>query len=391
MSSLAVDTTQGGCAPIAVRAARGSSWLLLLLLCVTTSLRAQYPPLAPTADTTIVVSSGALQYSSISIPVGVTVRFEAPSPGGFPLPGVPAIVLCDGDAIIEGTLSVSGNAANQAAGWVGTGTGTSGLYCGSASMYPPRGGAHAGSYGSVIPFSLDGGSEGGGIIYSSQNCLQWLSSSDGANGGGTLVLLAGGRIEVRGSVTASGGAGNAAGSGGSILLRGDGGTYVFPGASVTAAGGWAGPVPPPYPWDWSNGAPGYVRLDSWGAPPLNLGTVTPAPTVLELPHLRALSAPSIGATWTLEAFAPEASLVFAAASLAPGSTTTQFGLLGLDLATAVGIAIAAAQPSHDPVASLQWTIPNVSQAIGVTLWVQAMAIPPGLPARLTNSFAATLQ
>lgn len=375
------------------RALGARALLAAVPLCTAAAVRAQHPPLAPTSDTTIVVPFGALHYSLIHIPAGVTVKFIAP--GG--VPGMPAVVLCDGDAIVHGTLSVAGDIINDLpAGWVTTGRGADGLSCGlgPGSIYwPPAGGRHAGSYGSVLPFSLEGGSPGGNLLYYSDlGCTQFASRTDGGEGGGTLVLLAEGRIEVDGTVTADGISSSSGGSGGSILLRGGAGLAVLPGGAVTARGATAPTAPPPWPPQMSSGAPGYVRLDAWGAQPAIQGTVAPAPTVLELPYLRSPSPPRIGTTWVLAVFAPENASVFVAASLTPGSgAPTPFGPLGLDLTTASFVALVVAQPGHDPVASVPWPIPNAPALVGLQVWVQALAVPAALPARLTNTLAAVLQ
>ncbi|MBK8098785.1 MAG: hypothetical protein IPK26_16860 [Planctomycetes bacterium] len=208
------------------------------------------------------------------------------------------------------------------------------------------------------------------------------------------MLLAGGRIDVGGTITADGydATIEGAGSGGSILLRAAGGVTLLPGGVITARGGTADLAPPPYAAQTRFGAPGYVRIDAWGTQPNIQGTVTPAPTVLELPHLRTQSPPRIGTIWSLDVFAPENAPILIAASLAPGSgTPTPFGPLGLDLATATTITSASAQTSHDPVASVPWSIPNASVLVGLQLWIQALAIPTGLPPRLTNTLAAIVQ
>ena len=62
---------------------------------------------------------------------------------------------------------------------------------------------------------------------------------------------------------------------------------------------------------------------------------------------------------------------------------TQFGPLGLDLATTAGLGLTVPQPSHDPVASVQCQIPNSPGLIGFAMWIQAIAVLPSLPARLT--------
>ena len=386
-------------------AARGMDVMLALasLSIPAAMIRAQPPALAPTANTTIFAPmSGALHYSSIDVPAGVTVQFRAPGAGGTGQPGKPAIVLCDGDAIVHGTLFLAGdNLFGRPAGFVTTGAGELGQSCGLSGFFPPGfppgGGLHAGSYGSVLPFSLEGGSRGGDVRQYANNfggnCGGTTTLFFGGEGGGTLVLLAGGRIDVHGTITADGGFGYSGGSGGSILLRGDDGVVVHPGASVTARGGGGLPAPAPWPPEMSNGAPGYVRLDAWGTAPVIQGTIDPPPTVLELPHLRSASPPTIGVAWTLDVFAPEGAWVYVAASLAPasGSPMTPFGPLGLDLATTADLGTTFPQPSHDPVASVTYPIPNTATLIGFPLWVQAIAVPPGLSARLTNTLAVVVQ
>lgn len=364
-------------------------------LCAAAAARAQHPPLAPTTDTSIVVS-GPLRYSSILVPVGVTVRFVLPVV--WPPPFRPAVVLCDGDAIVHGTLSVAGGVRyvapfTSAAGSVTTGRGGDGFSCASGRFWPPDGGRHAGTYGSVVPFSLDGGSIGGTMLfYNDPLCTQWASSVPGGEGGGTLVLLAAGRIEVDGAVTADGSGGLSGGSGGSVLLRGDGGVVVLPGGSVTARGGTAPTAPAPFPPQGGVGAPGYVRLDAWGAPPVIQSTLSPTPVVLELPYLRQQSQLRIGTTWILDVFVPENAPVFVAASVTPGTgTPTAFGPLGLDPATAAFVALAVAQAGHDPVASVPWAIPNAPALVNLPVWIQALAVPTALPARLTNTLAAVVQ
>jgi hypothetical protein len=320
------------------------------------------------------------------------------APGGLTgPPGSPAIVRCDGDVIVHGTVTIAGDYNNgRAAGWSVSATGAFGRACGwfyfGPPGWPPQGGQHAGVYGSAVPFDLEGGSRGGTIqFYSGISCTGSVTYYRGGEGGGTLALHAGGRIEIHGTITADGEFSIAGGSGGSILLRGDAGVQVMPGASITARGGLAAPALPPYQPNYTIGAPGYIRFDAWGARPVIQGTIDPPPTTLELPHLRSSSQPAIGTNWGMDVFAPEGSWVYVAAAAAPGNIMTQFGILGIDLAVAAGIAQSTAQPSHDPFVSMQWAIPNVPQAVGLPLWIQAIALPPGLPARLTNTLAVTVQ
>ncbi|MGE3171226.1 MAG: hypothetical protein AB7O97_01290 [Planctomycetota bacterium] len=368
-------------------------------LCGAAAVRAQHPALSPTSDTTIVVS-GPLHYSSISVPAGVTVRFTAPGFGPFSVPGMPAVVFCDGDAIVHGKLALEGEIINDSpAGWVFTGQGRSGSQCALNYLFPPEGGRHASNYGSVLPFSLEGGSPSGENYLYDAACIQLQSRVPGAEGGGTLVLLADGRIEVAGTITADGHGVTAGGSGGSILLRGAAGVTILPGGSVTARGGPGAPpltippISPPLPPDYRLGEPGYVRLDAWGALPAIQGTVEPPPTALALPHLRSVSQPSIGTTWTCSVFAPENSAVFVAASPNPDNgTPTPFGPLGIDVASATILAWAAVAPSgHDPFVSTPASVPNAPVLVGLGFWTQALVFPPALPARLSNTLSLVVQ
>ncbi len=275
---------------------------------------------------------------------------------------------------------------------VDVGRGSRGYTCQPALYISPGGGLHAGTHGSEIPFDLRGGSRGGDLDNYGLSCLQWLSTGYGGSGGGTIALHAGGRIEIHGSVTADGWhpgrTSGGGGSGGSILLRGDAGVHVFPGGSVTARGGTiTNPINPVI-----NGAPGYVRLDAWGAPPIIQGTIDPPATVLELPHLRTTSPPQIGTTWSLDILAPQNAPVFVSGSLLPvAGTPTPFGPLGIDLSVAASLGVSVPQPSHDPIASMPMAIPNAPALIGLSLWAQGIAVPQALAPRLTNTVAVTVQ
>lgn len=363
-------------------------------------VNAQNPALSPTADTTIVVT-GALLYSSIHVPSGVTVRFVSSLTTGS---SVPSVVSCDSDAIIHGTLSVAGDVAYVApftppAGWVTTGQGGNGVRCtsslGGSYYWPPAGGRHAGDYGTVVPFSLEGGSPGGGLVqYFDQGqipCGLYAGLSPGGPGGGTLALLAKGRIEVYGTITADGfSTSYSGGSGGSILLRGEAGVSVLPSGVVTARGGTYFSAP-----TGTYGGPGLIRIDAYGAPPVIQGSVVPVPTVLELPYLRQVVPPQIGASALLQVFAPEtpATAVIFSASLFPGpGTPTPFGILGIDPPTSASLGLTYVQSGHDPRATLTWPIPNAPSLVGLQLWIQgvAYALTLTLPVRLTNTVATTV-
>ena len=348
-------------------------------------LPAQYPALAPTSNT-VISTSGPLHYSSILIPAGVTVRFTGTAP---------AVVSCDGDCIVHGTLSAAGLFTTDGPGAVTLGTGGPGYFCQTicssfgcacGGSTPAGSGVHHGAYGSSLPFSLEGGSPGGFTAdYDNSTplscCDIFLGFFWGGGGGGTLALLAEGRIEVDGTVDVSGGQTSfAAGSAGSLLLRGAAGTRLLPGGRLLA-----GPAS-------ANG--GYVRLDAWGNPPFVQGSIiAPSPTLLELPHLRASSPPTVGTTWLVDVFAPANTLVILAVSLQAGaSTPTPFGTLVLDLPNAATVAsVVSPAGSHDPQATIQWPIPNNPNLLGLSFYLQGIAVPAALSPRLTNAIFATVQ
>ncbi len=367
--------------------------LATTLLSVVSALPAQPQPLAPTSNITISTGS-TLHYSSILIPAGVTVTFAGTAA---------AVVRCDGDCIVHGTLSVAGNlTTSNGPGAVSNGNGVSGSACSPCIPFgfcpcngysnPASPGTHYGVYGGSVPFSLMGGSEGGSLrLWSSpvgpgSCCSINAGYFYGGGGGGTLVVIAGGVIDVGGVINANGGRTGIygrSGSAGSVLLRGLGGTTIRPTAQVLAApepGGTA-----------ANG--GEVRIDAWGSAPLVQGTLAaPAPVVLTLPHLRATGVPTIGSTWSLDVYAPENSIVFVGAATQPAvSTPTPFGTLSIDLSQGGIIGTVATTNGHDPRATVPWVIPNQAQLIGLPLWLQGLAWPVTMSARLTNTITATVQ
>lgn len=358
------------------------------------SVIARAQVLAPTASTTIDVDAtyGHLSYASISIPAGVVVRFVGSHP-------VRIRVL--GDVRIDGELSVA-HAGNILSGVIGgpgavmTGAGWSGSIFHYAGYYDPftqqwvsgyssgLGGQparHASMYGSALPFDLAGGSPGGDTTTTyvqPWGTPSWQSSHQhGGRGGGTLTLEANGRIDVYGSVTAdagSGGSSTGAGSGGSILLRGLRGCLVAAGASVTAM------------------PEGIIRLDAYDTPPQIAGTVLPAPMVLRLPDLRETSPPVVGSTWQVRVAAPRGDTVFLAVSFQPGSGTTSYGTVGIDLASAITFAVVTLPVTgHDPLATFDLVVPYVPQLAGLNMWVQGLDWFTSLPPRYTQALATSVR
>jgi hypothetical protein len=359
------------------------------------SVMARAQVLAPAVSTTIDVDAtfGHLSYASISIPAGVVVRFVGNHP-------VRIRVL--GDVRIDGEISVA-HAGNILSGVVGgpgavsTGIGWSGFITHYSGYYDPftqqwmsgysigtagQPARHASLYGSPLPFDLAGGSPGGDCtttyVQRSTGTPHYQTSHEhGGRGGGTLTLEANGRIDVYGAVTAdagSGGSSAGAGSGGSILLRGLRGCRVVAGASVTAM------------------PEGIIRLDAYDTPPQIAGTVLPAPMVLRLPDLRETLPPVVGSIWQVRVAAPRGDTVFLAVSFQPGSGTTAYGAVGIDLASAITFAVVTLSVTgHDPLATFDLAVPNVPQLAGLNMWVQGLDWFTSLPPRYTQVLATSVR
>jgi hypothetical protein len=295
----------------------------------------------------------------------------------------PVQITCDTDATIDGRLSVDASGSTSGPGAVTTGAGSSGVFsmCPNVSSYPPTDGRHLGVYGSALPFDLAGGSPGGDVLFYTPSCT--YSTAFGGGAGGTLVLEAHGRIDVRGSVTANGA--NAGswwftfGSGGSILLRAHQALVVHPSGAVQATA-------------LNTFQLGIVRLDCYGQAPTVLGTVTPSPVPITLPRLDQTLAPVLGATWELRVVAPRGDGVFLAASFQPGATTNSYGTVLIDLSTAITFALVFVPTGGpDPLATFRLPVPNVPSLSGLQLWVAGLDWVTSQPPRYTNTLHTTVQ
>jgi hypothetical protein len=184
---------------------------------------------------------GVLNYSTITIPGGVTVTFVKNAAN------TPVTMLATGNVLINGAINVNGtngpNASSSVTvqpggapgpgGFVGGQSGSLGLTNNSASAgYGPGGGAGAvagvsnavaPTYGAPTAFvaliPLFGGSGGGGGAGDAGN-----AGASGGGGGGAIVLASNTQITVGGAIIANGGVGGQStthatgGSGGAIRL-----------------------------------------------------------------------------------------------------------------------------------------------------------------------------
>jgi hypothetical protein len=214
---------------------------------------------APVVDVVLDTSNGPFQYTSLHIPEGVTVFASGDAPleilvqGEALVEGVVSVAGGDGDHALEieggnsplGGLGVAGgaNGGNGAAGGLeegldgeGTGLGTGGVSSAVVTFVSPGGGGGfgavgadgmaynggaagtgGGEYGSAVLDVLEGGSGGGGGGPWDRtpggpggNGIVDTDDAPGAGGGGgggAIALRAGGDITISGQVNADGGDG----------------------------------------------------------------------------------------------------------------------------------------------------------------------------------------
>jgi hypothetical protein len=202
-------------------------------------------------------ADGVLRFSSFELPADVTLRFS-PHPANPPV-----TILCQGDVVVRGTISLNGENGGGAGTGGGGAPGPGGFRGGSGGTTTASGGAGLGPgggapgtvlgatgggagfalagtlaesddgsrcpqcgapYGTNFLRPLIGGSGGGGGYISSGGSVP---GATGGGGGGAIAvasstrILVEGRIEARGGnagINGSGGGGGGGGSGGAIRL-----------------------------------------------------------------------------------------------------------------------------------------------------------------------------
>jgi hypothetical protein len=305
---------------------------------------------APVANTTVTLPpDGVLNYTTVTIPAGVTVTFAKNAAN------TPVTLLATGNVTIAGTISVNGaNGASPsssgplvnpgAAGGPGGFAGGQSGARGGANNTPSAGlGAGGGgsppsaaSYGATGTFvsglPLFGGSGGGGGAGTLSD-----SGGGGSGGGGAIVIASSTQIAVSGSITANGGANpsftnscsasstiGGGGSGGAIRLVAP--VITGPG-TLQAKGGTLFFVPVGGPQPCTIGGDGRIRLEAFtfsftgpSTPALTTGVpgpVTPAstPALTNLPTLTISAVGSIAPPAT-----PGGSYAAADVSLPAGTT-----------------------------------------------------------------------
>jgi len=184
---------------------------------------------SPTADTGLAFpANGILNFTTLNIPAGVTVNV-GPNPANGP-----AVILVQGDAVIDGVIDISGTdgegVGSAPAGFAGglpldaiggTGQGPGGSGGGSANQASGGNGGSYGSLGGTASFNpssnrgpvygsnsmqpLLGGSGGGGT-----GILNQSSGYRGGGGGGAILIAVSGTLTLNGEILAKGGDGEPA-------------------------------------------------------------------------------------------------------------------------------------------------------------------------------------
>ena len=188
------------------------------------------PSCAPTPCTVTetLPPSGIYNYTTVTIPSGMTVRYTRNAAN------TPVIVLAAGDVTIMGTISVNGNNGLDALttgpivnpgglGGPGGFNGGNGVGAGFTGLSVGQGpGGDSATYGAPSTFvsllPLFGGSGGRGATLDGSP-ISGSAGASGGGGGGAIVIASSSKISVSGSITANGGVG-----GKGLFLPGVGGS-----------------------------------------------------------------------------------------------------------------------------------------------------------------------
>ncbi len=375
---------------------------LALALFATTPICAQIGgngsdgPFTPAVNTTLdtAINGGVFQFTTISIPAGVTVRALGPNP---------LILRVQGKVDIDGVLDASGFHANLSSGgaggpggfaggdggvpWGQPGEGPGGGAGGAGSFggcFAGGGGGHAtagtggssgvspgggGTYGSAYPFDLRGGSGAGGW-----GCAVSLGGPGpgGGGGGGTVALLADGDGFYNGAA-------------GSILVRALGAVRIVGTIDAEGTPGFFG---------LTIDGRGFVRIDAYRDAPVITGTIVPPPTQRTLPELSAQGQPTVGAPWVLtSASVPGDSMVLALSTAPANIALPPLGTLLLSPTAGLFVAGVASVPATgvDPLAQFSLPIPANPSLAGLPVHAQAINTQSVIAQpRLTNSIASSI-
>lgn len=203
---------------------------------------------APSSDVTVTLPpSGVLQYTTVNVPAGVTVRYARNGAN------TPVTLLATGAVTIAGTIDISGGAGGNGVsgtrlGWSAGSGGPGGFDGGAGSngITSTIGGAGLGPGGGGASTSVGGG---GGFLSPGGNAGAGGALGGGAYGNETLLPLIGGSGGAGGGVAFGSSAAGGGGGGGAILIASSSmltlsGTIRAPGGKggdgISAGGGGSG-------------------------------------------------------------------------------------------------------------------------------------------------------
>lgn len=209
----------------------------------------------PTASTAVQIpESGVLNYTSVTIPTGVTITFTKNSRN------TPVTILASGDVTINGTISLDGSGGNYLIPGAGGPGGFDGGQGGAAYKTGKRGEGPGGGGGGAprTDYNDHGGGGGGGGFgvsgnggggayanggaggssYGNERIIPAIGGSGGGGaggttafvggagggGGGAIIIASSGTIAVNGAISTNGGSGATPSSGQSNYSGGGGGS-----------------------------------------------------------------------------------------------------------------------------------------------------------------------
>src|SRR5947207_3936007 len=368
----------------------------------------------PTTNTTLTLpANGVFNFTTISIPSGVIVRFTrnaANTPvtllatASVTIAGTLEVSATNGGNVVDGTFLGSnagaggpggfdgGSGANGVAAAIGgTGLGPGGGGPGAGAGYAAAGGGVSPTgmpgvpYGNAELLPLIGGSGGGG-----GDAALGTTSAGGGGGGGAILIASSGTITVTGTINARGGSGGGGnnpgggGSGGAIRLvatsiMGANGTLDVRGGSGSSGIGVGS----------GGGSVGRLRLEAYSnTAAVNVNNIPPSlalPSAVALANGPTLTITSVGGVATPAA--PGASFTAPDVTL-PASTTNPVtvALAGVNIPPGTAVLIAVnGQTGGNPVTST-----TLSGSLTYATVPASVPIPTNRPSVVSASATFTL-
>jgi hypothetical protein len=368
---------------------------------------------SPTTNTTLTLpATGLFNFTTVTIPSGVTVRFTRNTAntavtflasGNVSIAGAIDLSATSGGSVVGGTFLGSnaglggpggfdgGNGANGVASNVGgTGLGPGGGGAGTGAGFATPGGLVSATgtpgapYGNAELLPLIGGSGGGG-----GSAGLGSTSAGGGGGGGAILIASSGTITVTGTIDArggNGGGGNNPGGGGS------GGAIRLVATSITGANGTldvrGGSGSSGIGVGSGGGSVGRLRLEAYSnTAAVNVNNVPPSlapPSAVALANRPTLTITSIGGIATPAA--PGASFTAPDVTL-PASTANPVtvALAGVNIPPGTAVLIAV----NGQTGGTTITSTTLSGTLSSTTATASVTIPTNRPSVVSASATFT--